>query len=192
MGKNKLKGQVILIDSEYANAVAKGLTDYVTHKIGRTLPPVDLAEWLVCVALDCGMKKESTPIQVVFVHPHGKDTMDSFLPSSLTEEIDGQAFQDDALGEMCLFAVSDEGMSEGAPLMEECIKATVTDKEVTRVALVCPDCTCAKVLKDADSDTVSGKVMQISMDPATTEGMPYMSIGYSILHSVGVKPEELS
>lgn len=192
MGKNKLKGQVILIDSEYANTVAKGLTDYVTRKIGRTLPQVDLAEWLVCIALDSGMKKEDTPIHAVFVHPHGKSSMDGFLPSSLAEEIDGQAFQDDALGEICLFAVSDEGMNGGAPLMEECIRATVTDKEVTKVALVCPDGTCAKVLKDADSETVTSKVMQISMDPATTEGMQYMSIGYSILHSVGVKPEELS
>ncbi len=191
MEKNKLKGQVILIDSEYANTVAKGLTDYVARKIDRALPPVDLAEWLVCVALDSGMKKEDAPIQVVLVHPHGKDSTDSFHPSSLTGEIDGQAFKDNVLGEMCLFAVSDEGMNEGTPFMEECIKATVTDKEVTRVALVCPDGTCAKALKDADSETVSRKVVQISMDPATTEGLQSMSIGYSILHSVGVKPEEL-
>jgi len=49
----KKKTHYILVDAEYADAVAGRLRNHYAQVLGREMPRLDLADWLTCCALDC-------------------------------------------------------------------------------------------------------------------------------------------
>ena len=52
MQKEKFKEAVILVDADYVDRVAFDLTVNFERMLMRRIPRADLAQWLVCVALD--------------------------------------------------------------------------------------------------------------------------------------------
>lgn len=191
MEQKSLKGNVILVDAGYADDVAGKLAAYIGGSIGRDLPAADLAEWLVCCALDCCMDETDGIVHVIFVHTFANGVMKNFVPSLLADDIDGQAFRDGRFGEFVLYSLTDEHPENATPLMEECIRAAVSDKGVKRLAVVCDDVTCIRALSSMTESMYGGRTCQMSMEQAGTHGVEYVPVGYSLLHAMDVSPDEI-
>ena len=187
MEKISLKGNVILVDAAYADSKAGGLSAFLHKRLGRDLPKADLAEWLVCCALDSGMQPDDGEVQVVFVYPAGHPCLRHFTPSDLQAEIDGKAFADGRFGEFVLYAVEDLGHEGDMPLVDESIRAACSDPAVKRLAIVCSQ----EVAGSAMHGEGVEKAVVMSMEPATTEGKRSQALGYSLLHALGISPGEL-
>ena len=187
MEKISLKGNVILVDAAYADSKAGGLSAFLHKRLGRDLPKADLAEWLVCCAIDGGMQPADGEVQVVFVHSQGRTRLQHFSPSDLHAEIDGKAFADGRFGEFVLYAVEDLGHEGDMPLVDESIRAACSDPAVKRLAIVCSQ----EVAGSAMHGEGVEKAVVMSMEPATTEGKRSQALGYSLLHALGISPGEL-
>lgn len=184
-----IKEQVILVDTDYADTIAAGFSSHFSRQMGRALPPADLADWLVCCALDSGMK-QGGEVQVLLVHSKGKDGMESFLPKAFAE-MDGMAFRDDRMGEFLLSCIKDDSLEGDVPFMMECLQTLLSDKALKRLAVVSDDATCYKSLCDVSYDPQRHVVFQLSMEPSSTQSVESLSMGYSLLHAMGVSADEI-
>ena len=54
---NNWSENVIIVDADYVDNVAFNLIVNFERIIGRRIPQADLARWLVCIALDGGLRK---------------------------------------------------------------------------------------------------------------------------------------
>ena len=216
MEKISLKGNVILVDAAYADSKAGGLSAFLHKRLGRDLPKADLAEWLVCCALDSGMQPDDGEVQVVFVYPAGHPCLRHFTPSDLQAEIDGKAFADNHFGEFVLYAVEDLCHEGDIPLMEECIRAVCSDQGIKRLALVCSQCLASSALADSTDKRCGSschptspssplqsqgerdsclaglaKMSLLSVENEDLLGVRSQELGFSLLHALGVSHEEL-
>lgn len=192
MEQVKLKKRVILVDADYVDTIAGDMARYFSSQIGREVGKADLPGWLTCCALDCGMQAEQADVQVIFVHSAKKTGFENFQPSSFSGEIDGRAFMEDAVGEFLLSTVADEQVNVGSPLIEQCIKAVASDEAVQVLAVVAADSTRRNALRDVSTKESPRVVWKVSMEqPPLEEQQNYIPMGFGLLHSLGIKPEEL-
>ena len=72
--RDKWCENVILVDADYVDKVAFDLIVNFERMLGRRIPQGDMAHWLECVALDGGLRPQTsdtthqTSIQVVLLH----------------------------------------------------------------------------------------------------------------------------
>ena len=60
--KNNWSENVLIIDADYVDNVAFNLIVNFERIIGRRIPQADLARWLVCLALDGGVRLEASSL----------------------------------------------------------------------------------------------------------------------------------
>ena len=89
MEKTKWSENVILVDADYVDAVAFNLIVNFERMLNRPIPKADLAQWLVCAALDGGVGEGKNDIQVVFIHGKGRKALDNFTPSDFVRSVTG-------------------------------------------------------------------------------------------------------
>lgn len=192
---------VILLDADYVDKVAFDLTVNFERMLMRRIPQADLAQWLVCVALDGGLLYDGEAevasdggrkdgIQVVFLHGEGRAEMKCFTPGRFAD-VDGQAFRDERLGEFLMSAVRCEHMA-GDAFFVECVEALLSSDEVRTVVLI-PDMErYGAVLKSLLSREGRKKdVTLLTMQPESGRGFQSEILGYSLMHAMGIRGEEL-
>ena len=59
---------VILLDVGFLNGIANGLKNALENRLQRSLPPIDLVQWLSYIALDAGLRSGDNEIQVLLLH----------------------------------------------------------------------------------------------------------------------------
>ena len=97
MNDTKWSEYVILVDAEYVDKVAFDMIVNFERMLERRIPQADTAQWLECVALDGGLRPQTsdaqpqTSIQVVLIHDRNRQQMENFLPGKFSD-LDGQAF----------------------------------------------------------------------------------------------------
>lgn len=191
---------VLLIDAAYADGVTATLNGYFSKTLARPLPKADLAQWLVCLALDAGMQGD---VQCIFIHDRETKVLDLFAPGSFSQEIDGKAFAEEGLGEFAMACCPVERITTLTDLCAESLEAMFEAKEVKRIALVYDfDGTtaesrtltkritrlCAKHAETTDPKDVT----LFTMNPLEDTETPQQVLGFSILAAMGVTSEELS
>lgn len=193
MNRAKLQPNVILVDADYVDSVAYDLTENFEQMLFRSLPKADLAEWLVCAALDGGVPEGKNTVQVIFVHTPEKVEMANFTPGLLDKELDGLAFHDDTLGEFLMSAVEDRGnIMYDKPLMEECVSVVLQAPEVERLIVVPEMDASGEALLKTLAEAHKGKhVTLLTMRPPTGTGFSHVMLGYSIMHALGIKSNEI-
>ena len=77
MEKEGKKKHYILVDAEYAEAVAGRLRSHYAEVLGREVPRLDMADWLTCCALDSGLQQGNNEVQVCIFHQPEKDSPES-------------------------------------------------------------------------------------------------------------------
>ena len=136
MEKTKWSENVILVDADYVDAVAFNLIVNFERMLNRPIPKADLAQWLVCAALDGGVGEGKNDIQVVFIHGKGRKALDNFTPSDFEAELDGKAFCDGHLGEFKLSSVQVENLVDGDALYLQSLEALADEKGIKRLVIV--------------------------------------------------------
>ena len=126
--KTKWSENVILVDADYVDAVAFNLIVNFERMLNRPIPKADLAQWLVCAALDGGVGEGKNDIQVVFIHGKGRKALENFTPSDFEAELDGKAFCDGHLGEFKLSSVQVENLVDGDALYLQSLEHWPTRK----------------------------------------------------------------
>lgn len=200
MERQQFKETVILVDADYLDGLASDLRSNFTKVLGRDVPVADLAEWLVCAALDGGAPEDEKgesqgEVQVVFIRSLSKTRLDHFEPGNMLSGLDGQAFRDPYLGEFLLSVVPEEkpaGQTE--PLFAESTRYLLTCKEIKRLVLV-PDMQkygdyLREDIGKAEGEDVP-RVVILAMQPEEGGGYQTEILGYSLLHALGIAPEEL-
>ena len=140
MKETKWESNVILVDADYVDKVAFDLTVNFERMIGRRIPQADMAQWLECVALDGGLRPQTsdishqTSIQVVLLHKQGQ--MDNFTPGRFAE-LDGKAFEG-RLGEFLISCVQVEELTTMDDLFVDSMQVIANAEEVKRLIVV-PD-----------------------------------------------------
>lgn len=188
---------VILIDAAYIDRVAAAFRQHFGAELGRELPKADLAQWLVCMALDAEIAGD---VQCILIHDREVKVMQNVAPGNFSQEIDGKAFAEEGLGEFTLACCPVERVVTLEDLCAESLEALLTDKEVERIAVVYDfDGTTAesrtltkRIAKlCAKQDEGPKDVTLFAMQPLEGAGFAQQVLGYSLLAALGVGSDEL-
>ena len=190
MEKTRWSETVVLVDADYVDSVAFNLIVNFERMLNRPIPKADLSHWLVCVALDGGLKEGENDIQVVLVHCKEKEVLENFVPSVFETELDGKAFRDERLGEFKLSAVREEDVADADNLFMQSFMALADEKDIKRLILV-PDMEQhgAKI-RDVAARTDGKEVTLLVMEPQTGRGFRQEILGYSLMSAMGIRGEE--
>ena len=190
MEKTKWSETVVLVDADYVDGVAFNLIVNFERMLNRPIPKADLSHWLVCVALDGGLKEGENDIQVVLVHGKEKKALENFVPSVFETELDGKAFRDERLGEFKLSAVREEDVADAGNLFVQSFMALADEKDIKRLILV-PDMEQhGAQIRDVAVRTDGKEVTLLVMEPQTGRGFRQEILGYSLMSAMGIKGEE--
>ena len=194
MKETKWESNVILVDADYVDKVAFDLTVNFERMIGRRIPQADMAQWLECVALDGGLRPQTsdlrpqTSIQVVLLHKQAK--MENFAPGSFAE-LDGKAFTG-PLGEFLISCVPVEDLTTMDDLFVDSMQVIANAEEVKRLIVV-PDAEhiynkVREGLRHADPDK---HVTVLAMQPMEGGNFRQEILGYSLMAALGIRSEEI-
>lgn len=198
MERQQFKQNVLLVDADYVDRVAQDLRLNFGKMLGREIGLADLAEWLVCASLDGGVPedekgKSQGEVQVVLIRSLAKTCLEQFEPGNMLSGIDGQAFRVPYVGEFLLSVVPEEkAMGQTEPLFTEATRFLLTSQEVKRLILV-PDMARYGALLKEDIEKAEGEmqVVLLTMEPEEGKRFTTEVLGFSLMHALGIAPEEL-
>lgn len=213
---------VILADADYVDSVAFQLTVNFERVLGRRIPKADLAQWLVCVALDGGLcpsapspsfpaseekgragDSDADSRQSTAVFTYTKPIMQNFTPGDLVNEVNGHAFMDDRLGEFALSAYPVEPVVDSTQFFVDVLDTICCSQEVKRL-IVIPNAEQQGVIDRVRQclrhhDTSGGasnpqlrQVTLLAMQPLTGGAFRQELLGYSLMAALGIRGEEVT
>ena len=196
MQKEKFKEAVILVDADYVDRVAFDLTVNFERMLMRRIPRADLAQWLVCVALDgspYGGEPGTAPdggTQVIFLHRPDAEEMKNFAPGRYAD-IDGQAFRDH-LGEFSISALPVEAVTTKADFFIDTLQLVCAQKEVRRVMVIPGDSLIPAVRQTLNRiDDDNKRITLFAMQPLQGGNFRQEILGYSLMAAMGIRSEEI-
>lgn len=191
---NKPKGEadaVIIADADYIDRLAVGIAAHFGKMLGRPVQPADMAVWAECVALDGGLREGNNLTQVVLVHEKETRRLRGFVPSDITAELNGKAFSGN-LGEFQFMAVSTEGMTGKAELCADIASLYCLGHGTRHVMIVTDTRKTLDTLRQMLRDTPKEKQITLfGMEKPPEDGYRGETVGFSLLHALGIKPEEI-
>jgi len=198
MERQQFKENVLLIDADYVDSVVADLRLNFSHMLHREVAIADLASWLVCAALDGGIPEDEqgnsqNEVQVVMIRSLQKTALEHFQPSNMLSGIDGQAFRDPYMGEFLLSVIPEEKpITESEPLFVESARYLKNCAEIKRLVLV-PDMAKYGQLAKEDLEKAEGgpSTVLLAMQPEEGRGFTTEILGFSLMHALGIAPEEL-
>ena len=185
---------MIVADADYVDKVAFDLTVNFERMIGRRIPPADMSQWAVCVALDGGLRPGKHETQVVLIHDHKTPKMENFAPGTYATELDGQAFDDPQMGEFTFADVATGEFAGNDVTMLDVLRNLLGHSEVKRIMLI-PDETNGELietlrntLRDADDEQ---RITLLAMQPLVGGNYRQEILGYSLMRALGIDSNEI-
>ena len=193
--RDKWCENVILVDADYVDKVAFDLIVNFERMLGRRIPQGDMARWLECVALDGGLRPQTSDtihqasIQVVLLHKQAQ--MQNFQPGVFAD-LDGKAFTG-PLGEFMVSCVQVEEMVTMDDLFIDSMQVISNAAEVRRLIVV-PNAEqlynkVREGLRHADDEK---RITVLAMQPMEGGNFRQEILGYSLMAALGIKGEELN
>ena len=185
---------MIVADADYVDKVAFDLTVNFERMIGRRIPPADMSQWAVCVALDGGLRPGKHETQVVLIHDHKNPKMENFAPGTYATELDGQAFDDPQMGEFTFADVATGEFAGNDVTMLDVLRNLLGHSEVKRIMLI-PDETNGELietlrntLRDANDEQ---RITLLAMQPLVGGNYRQEILGYSLMRALGIDSNEI-
>ena len=187
---------VIIVDADYIDDVAFNLTLNFERMLDRRIPAADFSQWIVNIALDGRMKPGNHETQVVVLHDKAKRQLDNYVPSSLEQELDKQAFKDETVGEFIINTIATGGkVTEKDEVMLDFLKIVLSHKEVSRIMIIpnAEDGNIYNLLRNAlrDIDDEEKHVTLFAMQPMEGGNFKQQILGYSIINAMGITADEI-
>lgn len=193
-GNIKWSENVIVADADYVDKVAFDLTVNFERMIGRRIPPADMSQWAVCVALDGGLRPGKHETQVVLIHDRKNPKMENFAPGTYATELDGQAFDDPQMGEFTFADVATGEFAGNDGTMLDVLRNLLGHSEVKRIMLI-PDETNSELtetlrstLRDANDEQ---RITLLAMQPLVGGNYRQEILGYSLMRALGIDSNEI-
>lgn len=191
---NNWSENVIIVDADYVDNVAFNLIVNFERIIGRRIPQADLARWLVCIALDGGLRNNDNNVQVVIIHGKNKTKMENFAPANFDNELNGKAFKDN-LGEFAIGTYAVEHLVNATDFYLDVVQTVCAQPEVRRVMIV-PNAenaelyeTLRRQMHHLDDD--NKRITVFAMQPLPGGNFRQEILGYSLMNALGIKSEEI-
>ncbi len=189
MQKSKWDETVLIVDADYLDRVAFDLIVNFERMIGRAIPAGDLCRWIDCVALDGGLRPGNNSTQVVFIHSKGKSTLENFMPSNFSSDIDGKAFKDN-LGEFCMLAFPVEEIISPEDFFTQSLEMLADSTDVKRLIVVGDMAHIGDRIKRICARTDGKDITLLTMEPTPGRGFSQEILGYSLMSALGISAEE--
>ncbi len=190
MKKTEWKENVVLVDADYVDRVAFDLIVNFERMLNRRIPKADLAQWLVCVALDGGVFGRGHEVQVVMIHGKGRTCLENFNPSSFGD-IDGQAFTEERLGEFTMSMLPDETVESDPPLFVQALETLVDAGEIKRLIVVPDEIRYGEALRPIWKKATGKEITLLAMERLAGNGFKPEILGYSLMSALGIRSEEI-
>lgn len=191
----KWSENVIIADADYIDNVAFDLIVNFERMLGRRIPPADMSQWAVCIALDGGLRPGNHETQLVLVHDKGSKSISNFKPSDYEQELNSKAFKDNQLGEFIVTSLPVEDMVTKGDFIAELTLAVLAQETVKRVMVVPNGDTpevydeLRRILKNVDDE--KKHVTLFAMQPMQGGNFRQEILGYSLLSALGIKADEI-
>lgn len=182
---------VILAQADYIDSVAFDLTVYFERTLNRRIPQADLAQWLVCAALDGGLKPGSNTVNAILIYPENKIELENFAPSKYREEIDGQAFRDPQMGEFLLNALHGEQLLKEEEFFCQVLETLCDAAEIKRLVIVADMTRYGADLRAIAAKTDGKDITLLTMEPVCGKGFRSEILGYSLMNALGITADQL-
>ncbi len=182
----------IVVDADYVDRVAFNLTVNFERMLERRIKEADLGKWLECLALDGGLRPGEHQTTVVLIHEKGRKGLKYFAPSAYND-LNGKAFRG-PLGEFAIHAVPVEEITTKDDMVAGIAEFLMQQQGVKRL-LVVPDAEEGSVvqrLRQTARQAPDGLQLTLfAMSPLSGGNFRSEILGYSLLHALGIKGEEI-
>lgn len=191
----KWSENVIIADADYIDNVAFDLIVNFERMLGRRIPPADMSQWAVCIALDGGLRPGNHETQLVLVHDKGSKSISNFKPSDYEQELNSKAFKDNQLGEFIVTSLPVEDIVTKGDFIVELTQAVLAQEAVKRVMVIPNSDTSEtydelrRILKNVDDE--KKHVTLFAMQPMQGGNFKQEILGYSLLSALGIKADEI-
>lgn len=195
--KVKFSENVMLIDVAFLNELVCNVKTFLSTKIGRELPDLDLPAWLSYLALDAGLRGIDNEIQVLMVHDGASANLKCCMPSDLNQ-LDGMACRT-PLGEFSFASVSAADIVSCEQLFFDLMNLALNSSEVKRLMLV-PfhslygykvEEALRKFFKGKNEEECSKAIYFMMEEPLEPILCSWDFVVYSITEAFGIQSDEL-
>lgn len=195
--KIKFSANVMLIDVAFINEVVAGARSFLSSRIGRELPDVDLPAWLTYLALDAGLREGDNEIQVLLVHDENTHRLVGCQPTELTA-LNGMACRT-ALGEFLFSCVTPADITHCDDLFVDLMTLAIDSADVEQLALIPCHPQYGEIVENALRQVAEdrggescGKAIYFCMQPPR-QSLPCRidSVIYSLAQVFGIRPDEM-
>lgn len=192
----RLSENIILADADYIDYVAFQLSVQFERMLGRRIAKADLSQWAVDIALDGGLRADGKAheTQLVLVHEKQHPKLSNFTPSIFETELNGQAFNDKALGEFFVNAYAVGDVVSKDDYMLDTVSMVLGHDEVKRLMII-PNGEqgtiyeeLAAALRNAPEDK---HITIFAMQPMAGGNFRQEILGYSLMNALGIKAGEI-
>ena len=193
----KLSENVILIDVAFLNEFVRSAKSFLSTRLGRELPNVDLPAWLSYMALDAGLKVGESKLEVILLHDQAVHTLSCCEPSDLDHL--GSLACRTPVGEYLFSSVSSSGIVSTEELYLDLMNIALDSTDVKCLMLlpfhpVYGDkveeklCRFFKNKKEEERSRAVYFTMEETSQPIYCRQEP---VSYSLAHAFGINPDEL-
>ena len=192
----KWSENVIIADADYIDKVAFDLIVNFERMINRRIQPADMAQWIVCIALDGGLREGGHETQVVLIHDKQTMAMKNFRPSHFEKDLNAQAFKDNKLGEFVISSYPTEDKVVGKDdFLVDVARTICNAKEVERVMII-PNSEAGDVYAQLRNmlrkvDDEEKRITLFAMQPLPGGNFRQEILGYSLMKALGISAEEI-
>ncbi len=187
---------VIIADGDYIDYVAFQLSIQFERMLGRRISKADLSKWIVNIALDGRMREGNHETQVVLLHEQQNTALQNFIPAKYDNELNGQAFKDDKLGEFIINCIATgEEISQKDDVMDDLLLMLTQHDEVKRI-MVIPNGEEGEsynrvraALRNADDE--KQRITVFAMQPMQGGNFKQEILGFSLMNALGIRADEL-
>jgi len=192
MNEKQTTDNIIIADAAFIDKVAFDLIVNFERMLERRIPQADMAKWVECIALDGGLREGSHHTTVVLTHDKEQKQLKNFLPSSFSQDLDGQAFNG-PLGEFCFSTPCGETYVGKDELFLDTLQTFLAEKDVKRIMVIPDDAiynNVRDILRKTDDD--DKRITVFAMQPMPGGNFRQEILGYSLMAALGIRGEEIS
>lgn len=189
--KTKFTDEVILIDATHLDFIAGDMRHHFAKSIGRTIDKLDMANFVICLALDAWGVNHDVNKMVLMVYDKKSCALQNCLPGNISAEMDGKAFSCE-YGEFRFAGVPAEGMVSVDDLFLDLLTIVADSYTAKRIAIVGNEESYGrrieKIVADAKGKSATRFVMR---GAAECDGESFATLAYPLLSALGIREDEL-
>lgn len=191
MSQFKIPEIVMFIDAVMLNETVIDFKKHFEEMLQRPIQNMDVAQFIVNLALDSNITGLHNEVQVVFVYDESTLELSHCTPSSLELELDAVDFRD-SLGVFSLTSTTSHGMATREDHFSNLLHIYSESDMVKQLILIPHEGESLKRTIALLHDATDKEVVLFSMNnPPEEIGFTWQMLAYPIMQAMGIKGEEI-